>query len=97
MTEIYDKGFTMRSLYNFVNFYRTHGNLFVLKTDTNILQALPAKSPTLLSRTHYVILLQMAELIRKMKTKHLEEFESYTQNEPMFASAQDVLEFRDGF
>ena len=75
LTEIYGKGFSMRSLYNFVNFYQTHGDLFVLKTDTNILQALPAKlsdshlteilqalhakSPTLLSWTHYVILQQV--------------------------------------
>ena len=75
LTEIYGKGFSMRSLYNFVNFYQTHGDLFVLKTNTNILQALPAKlsdshlteilqalhakSPTLLSWTHYVILQQV--------------------------------------
>lgn len=75
LTEIYGKGFSMRSLYNYVNFYQTHDDLFVLKTDTNILQALPAKSsdfhlteilqalhaksPTLLSWTHYVILQQV--------------------------------------
>jgi hypothetical protein len=39
----------------------------------------------------------MAELIKKMRTKHLEEFGGYAHNEPMFATAQDILEFRDGF
>ena len=119
------------------------------------MQALPAKSPTLLSWTHYVILqqvnnsdarewyeqestremwstrtlqrnvssqyyfrllrsqhaenvhdemqqvnigrLQMAELVKALRTKHLAEFGSYTSGEPMFTTAKDVLEYRTGF
>lgn len=75
LTDVYGKGFSMRSLYYFVKFYQTHNDLFVLKSDKNILQALPAKlskiklteilqslhakSPHLLSWTHYVILQQV--------------------------------------
>ena len=41
--------------------------------------------------------LQMAELVKALRTKHWAEFGSYTSGEPMFTTAKDVLEYRTGF
>lgn len=41
--------------------------------------------------------LQMAELVKALRMKHLAEFGSYTSGEPMFTTAKDALEYRTGF
>ena len=40
--------------------------------------------------------LNIAELLKDLKTKHLSEFNSYTEGEPMFTTAENVLQFRKG-
>ena len=74
LTKLYGKGFSMRNLYYFLNFYQGHADSFYIESETNILQSLPAKlaeqqyaeilqsllakSPIRLSWTHYSIILQ---------------------------------------
>ena len=50
LTAEYGKGFTKTNLYNFYSFYREYPEIF---------QTLSGKSPTLLSWSHYAILLQV--------------------------------------
>ena len=40
--------------------------------------------------------LQISELLAHLRVKHLEEFGSYEKGEPMFTTAESVLEFREG-
>lgn len=74
LTKMYGKGFSMRNLYHFVRFYQEHADSFHLESESNILQAIPAKLaglqyteilqsliakfPIRLSWTHYSIILQ---------------------------------------
>ena len=41
--------------------------------------------------------LRMPALMGALKIKHLEEFGSYTEHEPLFTTADKLLEYRDGF
>ena len=41
--------------------------------------------------------LQVRELLTHLRVKHLEEFDSYEEGEPMFTTAESVLEYREGF
>lgn len=41
--------------------------------------------------------IRIVELVKSLKIKHLNEFGKYIPNEPLFATAKDVLEYRDGF
>ena len=41
--------------------------------------------------------LKIREMLAHLRVKHLEEFGSYEEGEPMFTMAEDVLEFREGF
>ena len=61
----YGRGFSMRNLYYFIDFYQDHQDYFLMKVengtavaDTNNLQSLTAKSPIRLSWTHYNIIQQ---------------------------------------
>ena len=65
LTEHYGRGFSMRNLYYYVNFYQEHPSFFQLTighfptvTNENILQAATTKSPVRLSWTHYSIIQQ---------------------------------------
>ena len=40
--------------------------------------------------------LQISELLAHLRVKHLEKFGSYEEGEPMFTTAESVLEFREG-
>lgn len=64
----YGKGFSMRNLYYFIDFYQTHLDFFELKDaetqifmNKDILQSLTAKSAIRLSWTHYNIILQESD------------------------------------
>lgn len=64
----YGKGFSMRNLYYFIDFYQTHLDFFELKDaetqifmNKDILQSLTAKSAIRLSWTHYNIFLQESD------------------------------------
>ena len=64
----YGKGFSMRNLYYFIDFYQTHLDFFELKDaetqifmNKDILQSLTAKSAIRLSWTHYSIILQESD------------------------------------
>lgn len=64
----YGKGFSMRNLYYFKDFYQTHLDFFELKDaetqifmNKDILQSLTAKSAIRLSWTHYSIILQESD------------------------------------
>jgi len=64
----YGKGFSMRNLYYFIDFYQTHLDFFELKDaetqifmNKDILQSLTAKSVIRLSWTHYNIILQESD------------------------------------
>lgn len=64
----YGKGFSMRNLYYFIDFYQTHLVFFELKDaetqifmNKDILQSLTAKSAIRLSWTHYNIILQESD------------------------------------
>lgn len=50
LTEIYGRGFTKSNIYNFYQFYKTYPNIF---------QSVIGKSETLLTWTHYLVLLQV--------------------------------------
>ena len=41
--------------------------------------------------------LRMRELLAYLREKHAEEFGSYVEGEPMFTTAEKVLEYREGF
>lgn len=41
--------------------------------------------------------IRIVELVKSLKIKHLNEFGKYIPYEPLFATAKDVLEYRDGF
>lgn len=41
--------------------------------------------------------LQIRELLAHLRIKHLEEFGSYEEGEPMFTTAKSTLEYREGF
>ena len=41
--------------------------------------------------------LDIVRLIQELKQKHLNEFGSYVQGEPMFATAEEIKQFRTGF
>lgn len=41
--------------------------------------------------------LQIRELLAHLRIKHLEEFGSYEEGEPMFTTAKSILEYREGF
>lgn len=41
--------------------------------------------------------LHICELIAHLRVKHLEEFGSYEEGEPMFTTAENVLDYREGF
>lgn len=41
--------------------------------------------------------LDIKGLIEALKSKHLDKFGSYTPGEPLFATAEEVLEYREGF
>ena len=41
--------------------------------------------------------LQIRELLAHLRIKHLEEFGSYEEGEPMFTTAKSILEYRKGF
>ena len=41
--------------------------------------------------------MQIRELLAYLRVKHLEEFGSYEEGEPMFTTAKNVLEYREGF
>lgn len=41
--------------------------------------------------------LQIRELLAHLRVKHFEEFKSRVEGEPMFATAEEVLEYREGF
>ncbi|MBQ3657430.1 MAG: DUF1016 family protein [Bacteroidales bacterium] len=64
LTETYGKGFSMRNLYYFVDFFQEHPDFFQFTgmigqtTITEILQSLTAKSQIRLSWSHYSIILQ---------------------------------------
>ena len=40
---------------------------------------------------------QIRELLVHLRVKHLEEFGSYKEGEPMFTTAEKTLEYREGF
>ena len=40
--------------------------------------------------------LQIRELLAHLRVKHLDEFGSYEDGEPLFATAESLLEFREG-
>ena len=61
----YGRGFSMRNLYYFIDFYQDHNDFFLMKAEReavdggeNKLQSLTAKSPIRLSWTHYNIIQQ---------------------------------------
>ena len=62
LIERYGRGFSMRNLYNFVDFYQSHPDIFHAVSGesefTDILQSLTAKSPIRLTWSHYAIILQ---------------------------------------
>ena len=62
LIERYGRGFSMRNLYNFVDFYQSHPDIFHAMSGesefTDILQSLTAKSPIRLTWSHYAIILQ---------------------------------------
>ena len=62
LTDIYGKGYSARNLYNFTQFYKAY---------PEISQALPAKSFSPLSWTHYVTLLQVQD--KKARDWYLKE------------------------
>ena len=41
--------------------------------------------------------LNIGKLLPYLKRKHLEEFGSYSEGEPMFTSAKELIQFREGF
>lgn len=41
--------------------------------------------------------LRIADLLRNLKVEHLEEFGSYEEGEPMFTTAEKLMEFREGY
>lgn len=41
--------------------------------------------------------LNIVELFKELRSRHLDEFGEYVQGEPMFATAKDVLDYRIGF
>ena len=43
LTKMYGKGFSTRNLYHFVRFYQEHADSFHIESESNILQAIPAK------------------------------------------------------
>lgn len=68
LTNSYGKGFSMRNLYYFIDFYQSHLDFFELKDvetlnfmNNDILQSLTAKSAIRLSWTHYGIILQESD------------------------------------
>ncbi|MBO4564340.1 MAG: restriction endonuclease [Bacteroidaceae bacterium] len=41
--------------------------------------------------------LQIREMLAHLRVKHLEEFGSYEEGEPLFSTAEEVLKYREGF
>jgi hypothetical protein len=41
--------------------------------------------------------LRIGELIEQLKQEHFKKYNSYVNDEPLFATAEEVLEYRDGF
>ena len=56
LTASYGKGFTKRNLYNFMSFYKMYRSLY--SCDNGIVQSLIAQSASILSWTHYLVLIQ---------------------------------------